>query len=249
MELEQKGSVQSVARAFRILEILGQKGGHAALSEVADALDLALPTVHRLVRTLVDLGYVRQLPSKRYALGAGLIKLGDQATRLLATWARPALEELERATQETANLAILDGDKVVYVAQEPSRHQMRMFTEVGRRVYAHSTGVGKALLAQLSDAHVLSIVRRTGMPRFTDTTHTTEESLLADLVAIRDRGYSIDEGEQEIGVRCFAVAVNGAAIPTAVSISGPDIRVTLNSSQWMVPALTNAADQLANPRD
>lgn len=249
VEAESSGTVQSVARAFSILEILGDRGGQASLSELAEIMGLALPTVHRLVRTLVTLGYVRQLPSRRYALGPGLIRLGDQATSLLAAWARPTLEELEHAAQETANLAILDGDKVAYVAQVPSRHQMRMFTEVGRRVYAHSTGVGKALLSQLPDGDVLAIVRRTGMPRFTDTTHTSEESLLADLASIRQRGYSIDEGEQEVGVRCFAVAVPGAATPTAVSVSGPETRVTLASAEWMVPALRRASERLASPLD
>lgn len=238
------GGVQSVTRAFGLLETLGGLGGEAGISELAEASGLAVPTIHRLVRTLVSLGYVRQLPSRRYALGPGLVRLGDQAGRLLATWARPALERLERSSQETANLAILDGDMVVYVAQVPSRHQMRMFTEVGRRVHPHSTGVGKALLAQLPDQRVLDIVRRTGLPRYTDTTITSEAALLADLAAIRDRGYSVDEGEQEVGVRCFAMAVPGVPTPSAVSVSGPSTRVTVESAEAIVPALREAADEL-----
>jgi IclR family acetate operon transcriptional repressor len=236
--------VQSVARAFGLLEALGDLGGEAGVSELAESLDLALPTIHRLLRTLVALGYVRQVPSRRYALGPGLVRLGDRATRLLATWARPALEALELSVRETANLAILDGDMVVYIAQVPSRHQMRMFTEVGRRVYPHSTGVGKALLSRLRDDEVVAIVRRTGMPQFTDTTHVSEEALLADLAEIRKRGYSIDEGEQEVGVRCFAMPVDGAFTPTAVSVSGPNTRITLDSAEWMVPALADTAAAL-----
>ena len=233
--------VQSVARAFALLETLGGLGGQATISQLAKSLDLALPTIHRLLRTLVDLGYVRQLPSRRYALGPGLIRLGDRATTLLATWARPALEQLEETAQETANLAILDGGMVTYVAQVPSRHQMRMFTEVGHRVYPHSTGVGKALLSRLSDDRVLSIVRRNGLPRLTATTITTEAELLADLAEIRARGYSIDEGEQELGVRCFAVPIDEAFTSMAVSVSGPNTRITLASAEWIVPALHNAA--------
>ncbi|WP_249138451.1 IclR family transcriptional regulator [Phycicoccus avicenniae] len=239
------GGVQSVARAFGLLEVLGDRGGQAGLSELSEAMGLPLPTMHRLLRTLVQLGYIRQLPSRRYALGPGLIRLGDQATRLLASWAGPALEQLEEATRETANLAVLDGVQAAYVAQVPSRHQMRMFTEVGRRVYTHSTGVGKALLAGLPDTEVLSVVRRAGMPGFTATTLTDEAALLADLAGIRDRGYAVDEGEQEPGVRCFALVVPGAPTPTAVSVSGPDTRVTLEAAGWMVPALREAADRLA----
>lgn len=236
--------VQSVARAFRLLETLGDLGGESGISELAERSRLPLPTIHRLMRTLVMLGYAQQLPSRRYALGVGLVRIGDRAGQLLATWARPALEGLERSVQETANLAILDGDMVSYVAQVPSRHQMRMFTEVGRRVHPHSTGVGKAVLAQLPDARVLDIVRRAGMPRYTDTTITSEEALLADLADIRERGYAIDEGEQEVGVRCFAVAVPGPLTPTAVSVSGPNTRVTRDAAEWIVPALTEAAREL-----
>lgn len=245
----QAATVQSVARAFAILEVMAEHDGQATLSELSESMGIAMPTVHRLVRSLVSLGYVRQLPSRRYALGPGLIRLGEKATLLLAAWAKPMLEELERAAQETANLAILDGDMAVYVAQVPSRHQMRMFTEVGRRVHTHSTGVGKALLSQLSNEQVLSIVRRAGLPKFTETTHTSQASLLADLDEIRGRGYAIDEGEQEVGVRCFAVPVVGTTTPTAVSVSGPDARLTLATAEWLVPALARASQQLAGPLD
>ena len=236
--------VQSVARAFGLLETLGDLEGEAGISELAEATNLALPTIHRLIRTLVGLGYVRQLPSRRYALGPGLVRLGEQAEKRLATWARPALERLEYSSQETANLAILDGDMVTYVAQVPSRHQLRMFTEVGRRVHPHSTGVRKALLAQLPDERVTEIVQRAGMPRYTDTTIIERTALLDELAAIRERGYSIDEGEQEIGVRCYAVAVPGSFAPTAVSVSGPNTRVTLDAATWIVPALNRAVQEL-----
>lgn len=242
--MAENNGVQSVVRAFGLLETLAELRGEAGVSELADASGLALPTIHRLIRTLVSLGYVRQLPSRRYTLGPGIVRLGEQAARLLTTWARPTLEDLERSAQETANLAILDGDMVTYVAQVPSRHQMRMFTEVGRRVHAHSTGVGKSLLAQLPDERVRDIVRRVGMPRYTDTTITSEDELLADLQRIRERGYSIDESEQELGVRCFAVAVPGTSTPTAVSVSGPSTRVTMDSAATIVPALERAVAEL-----
>lgn len=242
--MAEDGGVRSVERAFLLLRVLGARGGEAGLSELPEASGLALPTIHRLMRTLVSLGYVRQLPSRRYALGPGLVWLGDRAGQLLATWARPALEGLEHSVRETANLAILDGDRVAYVAQVPSRHQMRMFTEVGRRVLPHAAGVGKAILAQLSDEKVLEIVRRNGLPGYTETTLTTEKDLLADLAETRSRGYAVDDGEQELGVRCFAVAVPGAFTPTAVSISGPSARITLESAQWIIPILTKTADEL-----
>ena len=139
------GGVQSVERVFDLMEAIADAGGEISLSDLAAASSLPLPTIHRLLRTLVSLGYARQLPSRRYALGPRLIRLGERAGKQLGTLAGPVLEHLVRELGETSNLAMLDGDGAVYVAQRPSPHAMRMFTEVGRRVNLHNTGVGKAL--------------------------------------------------------------------------------------------------------
>jgi IclR family acetate operon transcriptional repressor len=141
-------------------------------------------------------------------------------------------------------MAVLDGTMAVYVAQVPSQHSMRMFTEVGRRVYTHCTGVGKALLLQLSDDAVRSLVARTGMASYTENSLTDPDSLIADLELSRQRGYAIDEGEQEIGVRCFSVPVPNAPTPTAISISGPAARVTLESADHIVPMLKRVAKEM-----
>ena len=173
------GTVQSVERVFELLEIIADAGGEASLSDLAAASELPMPTIHRLLRTCVLLGYARQLPSRRYALGARLIPLGERAGRQLGRVAQPKLVELVRQLGETANMALMDGDQIVYVAQQPSPHAMRMFTEVGRRANLHDTGVGKAILATLSDDEVRRIVARTGMPTPTPKSHGNVESLLA----------------------------------------------------------------------
>ena len=182
------GTVQSVERVFELLEIIADAGGEMSLSDLAATSELPMPTIHRLLRTCVLLGYARQLPSRRYALGARLIPLGERAGRQLGRVAQPKLVELVRQLGETANMALMDGDQIVYVAQQPSPHAMRMFTEVGRRANLHDTGVGKAILATLSDDEVRRIVARTGMPTPTPKSHGTIESLLADLADIRRRG-------------------------------------------------------------
>ncbi|WP_028647231.1 IclR family transcriptional regulator [Nocardiopsis sp. CNT312] len=237
--------MQSLERAFTLLEIMAESGGEASLSQLADSSGLPLPTIHRIIRTLVGDGYVRQLPSRRYALGPRLIGLGDRAAQMLGTWARPHLSRLVDSLGETANLAMLDGDKVVYVAQVPSPHAMRMFTEVGRRVLPHSAGVGKALLSQLEEDEALATVGRTGMPAATDRTITDPEAFAAELRRIRERGYAVDDGEQELGVRCVAVPVEGAPSRVAVSVSGPDRRVTWNFVKRAAPLVQEAARALA----
>jgi IclR family acetate operon transcriptional repressor len=159
------------------------------------------------------------------------------------------LTQLVERTGETANIAVLDSDMAVYVAQVPSPHTMRMFTEVGRRVYPHCTGVGKALLMQLPNDAVRSLLDRTGMPASTENSHTTPDALIRDLELSRSRGYTVDEGEQEVGVRCFAVPVADAPTLTALSVSGPAARITLKSATQIAPWLKQVARDLASEFD
>jgi IclR family acetate operon transcriptional repressor len=239
------GGVQSLERAFLLLELMAEDGGEVALSRLAADSRLPLSTIHRLVRTLVARGYVRQLPSRRYVLGPRLIHLGESSSRTLGTWARPHLSDLVDATGETANLAMLDGDRVVYVAQVPSRHSMRMFTEVGRRVHLHCTGVGKALLSQLPAPTARDLLVRGGMPSRTPLTVTDPDELMAQLPQIAAQGYAVDDGEQETGVRCIAVPVPGGPLMTAISVSGPEGRVSMDSVSVIVTQLRATAAALA----
>ncbi|WP_344448537.1 IclR family transcriptional regulator [Actinocorallia aurantiaca] len=235
-------TVRSLERAFELLEHLTDAGGELALSELTEKAGLPMPTVYRLMQTMVARGYVRQEPSRRYSLGPRLIRLGEGASRLLGSWARPALADLVDRLGETANMALLEGDEVVYVAQVPSRHSMRMFTEVGRRVLPHCTGVGKALLAQLPEEDVRALLARTGMPARTPRTFTDPDALMAELAVVRERGYALDDEEQELGVRCVAVPLSGVHALAAFSVSGPSGRMTPETVEAVVPVMRGAAD-------
>jgi len=241
----ERGSVQSLSRAFDLLELLADAGGAMTISDLATASGLPLPTIHRLMRSLVEGGYVRQDPSRRYALGPRLIRLGEVAGSSLGSWVKPYLSELVQQIGETANLAMLEGDAVVYLAQVPSPHAMRMFTEVGRRVMPHCTGVGKALLSGLDDTEVLQLVRRTGLPAHTAHTVTTETALLRELARVREQGHAVDDEEQEVGVRCVAVPVDLPQARIAISVSGPTARLTSDRVARIAPLLQQMAARLA----
>ncbi|MDA8287783.1 MAG: IclR family transcriptional regulator [Actinomycetota bacterium] len=242
-------SVQSIERAFSLLELLATGGGARSLSELSAASGLAPATIHRLMGTLIERGYVRRASDRRYLLGPRLIALGDQASRAFGTWATQHLRELVELTGETANLAVLEGDLVLYVAQAPGKHAMRMFTEPGRRVEPHCTAVGKAMLARLDDPTVRAILERTGMARHTATTLTKPNALLAQLAKIREQGYALDDGEQEVGVRCVAVALDQGPSLTAISVSGPLARLTDQALKMIVPALSQVAKSLSAELD
>jgi IclR family acetate operon transcriptional repressor len=243
-DVPRTGGVQSLTRAFDLLETLAEAGGEAGLSELADRTGLAPATIHRLVRTLVGLGYLRQLPSRRYTLGPKLVGLGETAARQFGRWATPVLADLVAEVGETANLAVLDGDRAVYVAQVPSPHRMRMFTEIGRRVPVHCTGVGKALLSALPPADAAAVVARTGLPAVTPTTITDPDVLARELAVARERGYVLDEGEQETGVRCVAAPVAGPHGSAAVSVSGPLSRMDDTAVARIAPLVVAAGRRL-----
>jgi IclR family acetate operon transcriptional repressor len=237
--------VQSVERVFGLLELIADAGGEVMLSHLASSSGLPVPTIHRLLRTLVAKGYIRQHANRRYALGPRLIRLSEGATNQMGAMARKQLSALVDQLGETSNMAVIDSEMVLYISQVASRHSMRMFTEVGRRVHMHDTGVGKAILAQLDDVAVRSILARAGMPTPTERSIGNIEDLLIDLRSTRDRGHAIDDGEQEVGVRCFAMAVPNAPMPTAISVSGPVSRVDDSFAERAIPLLQDAVTSIS----
>lgn len=232
-------------RVFHLLEQLADAGGVLSLSELAARTGLPMPTIHRLLRSLINQGYVRQESSRRYALGPRLIRLGESASRMLGAWALPHLATLVTRYGETTNLAMLEADACIYIAQVPSPHPMRMFTEVGRVVPLHSTGVGKALLSTLPDEQVLAILQRAGMPSATKHTLIREDAMLDELAHIRENGYAIDDGEQELGVRCIAVPLRDLPFTAALSVSGPSSRMSMDDALRIAPHLQAAAADIS----
>jgi len=239
----ENSGVQSVHRALDVLEALAAAGGTASLTDLAAACGLPLPTLHRLASTLADRGYLRQAPNRRYSLGSRLVPLGTDAHALLGERALPVLRGLAELTGESANLAVLTQGRAEYVAQAPGRHTMRTFTEVGNRVALHCTGVGKALLAAIAPAHAARLLGTAPLEAPTAATLTDPAAVRAELALIRERGYALDEGEMEVGVRCVAVGMPGAA-PMAVSVSGPAARMTDDRITPVVAALREATTRL-----
>jgi IclR family acetate operon transcriptional repressor len=239
----ESGGVQSVHRALDVLEALAAAGGTASLTHLAAACGLPVPTLHRLAGTLAGRGYLRQAPDRRYSLGSRLVPLGADAHALLGARALPVLRGLAELTGESANLAVLTQGRAEYVAQAPGRHTMRIFTEVGNRVALHCTGVGKALLAAVPPARAARLIGPGPLEARTAATLTDPAAVRAEVALISERGYALDEGEMEVGVRCVAVGVPGAA-PLAVSVSGPAARMTDDRIASVVAALGEAVTRL-----
>jgi DNA-binding IclR family transcriptional regulator len=243
--------VQSLDRALDVLEALST--GELGVSEVAARTGLVVSTAHRLLASLADRGYVRQTAAHgRYALGFKVLELagGIQArTAALTALARPHLEGVREATGETTNLVILEGDRVVYADQVAGRHSVRMFTELGSSVLAHTTAAGKAMLAYQPRETIAKLYPRQREPfeRLTPRTHTTLEALRHDFVRIRRRGYALDSEEHEEGVSCVAAPVFDAASVAfaAISISAPTTRIAHGDTGELGQLLLRHAAELS----
>jgi IclR family acetate operon transcriptional repressor len=159
------------------------------------------------------------------------------------------LAEFVQQVGESASVAMLDQDFARYISHVPSEHQMRVFAEVGNQVSLHSSGVGKAILSQLEDSEVRTILERSGMRALTASTITSPDVLLAQLHEVRERGYAFDEGEHHVGVRCIAIPIRGP-LHLAVSVSAPDSRLTDEvATAVVIPALRLLASQVQDAID
>jgi IclR family acetate operon transcriptional repressor len=239
-----RSPVQSIERAFEILEIMSAARSDMGISEISEQTSLPLPTIHRILRTLVVNGYVYQTPRRRYALGARLIPLSRNADGALGASLRPRLAAIVKQTHESVSVAMIDRDNARYVAHVPSDRSMRMFTEVGHEVELHATGVGKAILSMTPDTEVRALLRRTGMRAVTPDTITDVETMIHEIELVRMRGYALDEEEHELGVTSVAVPIHGP-VRLAMSMSGPQPRMTPRTVAHVVPILTQAAEEIS----
>jgi IclR family transcriptional regulator, KDG regulon repressor len=221
-------STPAVARAFAILDLI-KREGPLTVREVAAQLVLPRSTVHELMHTLATLRAIAPADgtSGRFTLGLLLHELGSAYLSEVdvAREGQRVAETVAEACGETVHVAILDGVDVVYLAKVDSIHAVRMVSAVGRRLPAHCTGVGKALLSGLSDEEV---ARRFGgdgasIPAMTQNSITTVAALRYALAEVRRRGYAIDDCESNRDVRCVAAPVHdhSGTVVAAMSISVP----------------------------
>ena len=221
---------QVVDRVVDILEAFTRLGPELGVSDISRALGLKKATTHRLLASLRRRGIVAQDPSsRRYRLGIKLWELGQMATTQV-DWldrVRPLLQQLTDRVGETSHLAVLNDGQVLYVDKVESTRSLRMPSQVGRRLPAHCTGVGKALIAFLPEEVVRTLVARRGLPGFTANTITDLRRLEHELAAIRERGYSVDDEEIEEGLVCIGAPVRDhtSHVVAAVSMAGPSSRV------------------------
>lgn len=234
---------RSVQRALSLLQAVSEDPSGVGISELSMRVALPVSTVHRLLATLVDSGFVIQHPENgRYRVGLRAFEVGNAFLRQvnLTDVARPAMRELAHQLNETVNLGVRDGFAAVYIDQVESNQMLKLFTRPGSRVALYCTGVGKVFLSDLPREEIETYIRTTELGPRTPHTITDGDMLRPHLENIRLRGFAIDDEEFEVGVRCVAAPIrdrHGVTI-AALSVSGPSQRITRS-------ALITIADQVA----
>lgn len=244
-------SVQSLDRAFDILELLcGSKNG-LSITEISAKTGLHKSTIHRLLGSMAGRYYVKQDSNTSiYYAGTKLCELGNLVLDHLdiARLAKPELEKLCELVGETVHLVMREGHEMVYIQKvENEKNAMRMFSRIGMRRPMYCTGVGKMLLSACGDEEIKKVWDESEIISFTENTIIEYEEFKRALSVIREAGYSVDDEENEVGVRCIAVPVpdNINTNKYAISISAPTTRMGEERIKQWVPLLKQAAQNIS----
>lgn len=222
--------VRALARGLQVLEAFDAAHPSLSLTELATRLGMNKPTATRFLRTLSDLGYLEPLQGKRYRLGTRALDLGHRylASLDLANLAQPFMQQAVQRTGEAVNLAVRDGSEVVYIARIAAAPRiLTVNLQVGSRLPAHATSLGKALLMDTAPERLTDVLGPAPWPRYTRATLCEPASLAEDLAQARARGFAIADGDLEPGLRSVAAPVRDlfGTIVAAMNVSTHTARV------------------------
>ena len=249
--MAESSSVQSLDRAFDLLELLCRSTGGMTITALSEQTGLHKSTVHRLLSSMATRGFVMQdWATSVYFPGMHLCELASFVTENLdiVGRARAPMEQLAHKTGETVHLVMRDENEIVYLHKVESMHSaIRMFSRIGMRRPLYCTGVGKAILATWPDDEVDAVWNTSEIRAYTEHTIVKYDAFHRELDRIRRQGYAYDDEENEIGVRCIAAAVPDYAgrAGYAISISAPLSRMSDERMRELCGPLCAARNQIA----
>ncbi|HXK60900.1 MAG TPA: IclR family transcriptional regulator [Acidobacteriota bacterium] len=231
-------------KTLDILEALKNNPTGMSLADLARSVRMPKPTAYRIISTLESRGYLDRTSEGGFQVSRKLFELQRRITdeQVIIRAAQPIMERLVESCEETVNLGILDAGEVVVINTIESPQGIRMASKIGNRRYLHTTALGKVLLSSLPDRELQRLVRVKGLPKLTPNTLTTTDALKRELELVRERGYAIDNEENELNGRCIGAPIYGPyrRMVAALSISGPTFRMTLEHAHSLAPQLLEA---------
>jgi DNA-binding IclR family transcriptional regulator len=242
----ERGGIQSIERAFAILEEVVRHREGVNLAELSKRIGLHNSTTFHLVKTMVSLGYVEQMrDSKRYRIGRRLFTLAAGALDEieLVRLVTPALERLTEASGECAHFAVRSGDKIVVLAKTAGTGLFQVAGPVGVLRPAHCTALGKVLLAALDPEQLERYLATHELARYTPKTIIEHDALQREVDEVRRNGIGFDDGEFDAEARCVAVPVRDftGQVIGAIGISGPIWRLSIQALQDKAKQVRQAA--------
>lgn len=247
--LKDQGGVQSIGRAFAILEEIAKHRSGIRLGDLSRRVGLHNSTTFHLVKTMLLLGYIRQMPDKLYRVGRPLFALAAAALDEveMVALATPVLDDLARATQESCHFAVRSGERIVVLARTAGSGAFQLTERAGVVRPAHCTALGKILLAAMADDQIVKFLGRGLLERFTEKTVIDVAELMREIVEVRRSGVAYDDGEFNAEVRCVAVPVYGftGQVQGAIGVSGPVWRLSIQLLKEKSKAVRNAAARLS----
>lgn len=242
-----RSSVQRVASLLHTLGH-GRPSLGLTLTDLSDATGIPKPTALRLLDALKEAGLVERGADMRFRIGLRLVELGSAYVDDLdlVEQSRSVLQELAAETQETVHLGAPSGRAIVYLHKIESTHSLRMVSRIGSLNPLHTTALGKAILASGDEAY-LSAVLAEGLEQRTPNTISDENTLRADLAAVRARGYAVDRQETRLGISCVGAEIKDrrGTIVGAISISGPSVRIDEETLKDLGLKVRQAADEIS----
>jgi DNA-binding IclR family transcriptional regulator len=243
-------SVQSVHRAIDILSLFSASRPRLGVTEISRLLSLSKPTVHGLVRTLVDRGFMQQDPdTRKYMLGLNIYELGailSGTLRINQVGAGPA-HQLAKDTRTTGRIAIRDQDTVLVTLTLYPQFPSVFFQPLGPRVPAYCSGIGKAVLSGFTQAELAGYLERTALLPFTPNTLTDKARLREDIQQTRRRGYAVDRQEHLVGLSCIGAPVFDVEgrVFASISLSGRPERFSPEKESDMAKKLMQTAAEVS----
>ena len=246
---KERVGVQSLERAFGLLEAIARARQGIGLAELSKKVGLHNSTTFHLVKTMVALGYIRQDRDKRYRIGRSLFALaaGSLDEVELVSLAIPVLEDLTEATGESGHFAVRSGDAVVVIAKTSGSGAFQLTNRAGVTRPAHGTALGKVLLAALTPGQLDRFLQNHGLAALTPKTITEPELLRQEVREVARTGVAYDDGEFNAEVRCDAVPVYDftGQVVGALGISGPIWRLSIPVLQKQTELVKAAARRLS----
>lgn len=218
-------------------------------TDITEETGLSKATVHRILATLVDQGFIAGGSEQRYHPGPRFLSLAGHALSSvdISGIAQPFVDELVAEVDCTVHVGVTSGDEMVYVIRTDSSKPYRMRSRVGLAMPMHSTGMGKVVLASWTDEEVRLHAERSGLPARTEATITDVEQLLEEIALIRERGYSLDLGENEAGTVCVSAPIfnHMNRVTHGLSISSIALEHPGDSIRALAPQALRTAAQIS----